>query len=54
MQEKHCMDITISNYWQRFKDKLFPEPELYLGNPTENHLELMLILDTIRMKLLWL
>ncbi|APJ02890.1 hypothetical protein AXG55_12450 [Silvanigrella aquatica] len=48
MQEKHCMDITISKYWQRFKDKLFPEPEIYLGNPTESHLELMLILDTIK------
>jgi hypothetical protein len=48
-QEKHFLDITISKYWQRFKDTLFPEPELYLGNPTESHLELMLILDTIRL-----
>jgi hypothetical protein len=42
------MDITISKYWQRFKDKLFPEPELILGTPTESHLEIMLVLDTIR------
>ena len=42
------MDITISKYWQRFKDTLFPEPEIYLGNTTDSHLELMLILDTIR------
>ena len=42
------MDITISKYWQRLKDTLFPEPEIYLGNPTESHLKLMLTLDTIR------
>jgi len=42
------MDITISKYWQKFKDTLFPEPEVYLGNPTDKHLELMLTLDTIR------
>ena len=41
------MDITISKYWQKFKDTLFPEPEIYLGNTTESHLELMLALDTI-------
>ena len=42
------MDITISKYWQKFKDTLFPEPEIYIGNTTESHLELMLALDTIR------
>ncbi len=44
------MDITISKYWQKFKETLFPEPELYLGNTTESHLELMLTLDTIRIQ----
>ena len=42
------MDITVSKYWQKFKDTLFPEPEIYIGNTTESHLELMLALDTIR------
>ena len=39
MEEKLLMDITISKYWQKFKDTLFPEPEIYLGNTTESHLE---------------
>lgn len=42
------MDITISKYWQKFKDTLFPEPEIYFGNTTKSHLVLMLALDAIR------
>ena len=47
MEKKHCMYIKFSKYWQKFKEKLFPEPELFLGSTTESHLELMFILDTI-------
>ena len=41
------MDIIIAKYWQHLKNRLFPEPEIYLGNTTDSHLQLMLTLDTI-------
>lgn len=41
------MDITIAKYWQHLKNRLFPEPEVYLGNTTDSHLQVMLTLDTI-------
>jgi transposase len=41
------MDITISKYWQRFTDTLFAEPKVVIGDTTETHLRIMLVLDTI-------